>query len=148
MSSFLDNIRAAVEPCLAIRDEIGVAKDQVFLVTRTWYTDAALTIPDTQTQNGYASDMEEQLLPSPNLKTYYADIDLPTGGSIKKGDIKLTGVSRASYRPGDVDGKTVNPNEERLFRVGGKMYQVIMVAERVVTLEIRLRLLTNQQRYA
>jgi len=147
MSDFLGKLRKAIEPALAVRDSVGAVKGHVYLVTRSWYTDSALTTAATTTQDGYASDEEEKLLPSPRLKTYYSDVALPSGGAIQKGDIQLTGISAASYAREDLDATTVNANEERLYRVGDKMYQVIQVSEQYVTWTVRLRELTNQKRY-
>lgn len=137
----------AIDSVLAIRDQIGAVIEPVYFVTRSWYNDAGFTTPAALTQDGYARDTELQMLPSPRLKRYYSDIALPSGGAIQKGDILLRGISRYMYSAAQLAGISTGANDERLFRVGDKIYQVIMISEKYVTWDVRLRELTNQKRY-
>jgi hypothetical protein len=147
MSGVIASLLPAIDSILGVRDQIGAVIKPVYLVTRTWYTDVGYTTPASQIGEGYAKDVQVQMLPSPGLKNFAQDIRLREGGSVKSGDIILTSVSKNSYTEAQLDGSSALPNVEKLYLVGAKLYQVINVAEKYVTWDVQLRELTNQTRY-
>lgn len=142
----IDSLMPAVDSILGVRDAVGAVIQPVYLVTRLWFSNAARTTPATEI-GGYARDIEAQMLPSPGLKDFSQDIRIKEGGAVKSGDIILQHVSKNSYALADLDGTVSAANEEKLYRVGSKLYQVINVREDYVTWHVQLRELTNQTRY-
>ncbi len=139
MSGIIDGLLPAIDSILGVRDAVGAVKQPVFFVTRTW--------DGSQIGEGAPSDVEVQMLPSPGIKDYKQDIRIREGGNIKSGDIKLFDVSGNKFTESDLDSVTGQPNIERLYRVGAKLYQVISITKSYVTWDIMLRELTNQTRY-
>lgn len=143
----IDSLLEVTDDILGVRDAVGAVIDPVFLITRSWYTDAAKTTPAARVGDGYAKDTEVQMLPSPALKNYAQDVRLREGGAVKAGDIILKNVSRQSQSEATLDASTGTVNQERLYRVGDKLYQVINITKSYVTFDVQLRELTNQRRY-
>ena len=146
MSGIVDAFLPCVDSILGIRDNIGALIHPVYLVTRTWFTDSGLTTPATAPE-GYAKDSSVQLLPTPALKDFSQDIRLKDGGSVKQGDIILSGVSKNKYASTDLDGSLLGANIQLFFAVGVKLYQIINVTEKYVTFNVQIRELSNQSRY-
>lgn len=143
----IDSLLEVTDDILGVRDDVGAVIDPVFLVTRSWYRDTARTIPSSRVGDGYAKDTETQMLPSPALKNYSQDVRLREGGAVKSGDIILKNVSRQSQSEATLDASTGVPYQEKLYRVGDKLFQVINIMKSYVTFDVQLRELTNQRRY-
>lgn len=143
VAALLPNVNAL----LGVRDSVGAIKQQVFFVTRSWFSDSGFTTPATQPE-GYAKDaVAVQFLPSPGIKQFSQDVRLREGGSIKAGDIILSGISRETYQESDLDNSTANQGIEKLYMIGTKLYTCINVTQRYVTFNVQVRELTNQTRY-
>lgn len=143
----ISSILEGVDDILSVRDSIGAVIRKVFFVTRTYYQDAALTQPAGGPEGSYAKDSVDQMLPSPGMKEFNQDVRLREGGSIKAGDIILTGVSRNKFKQSDLDGTSPSKNVMKLYMIGDKIYQVINVSEKYVTFNVQIRELTNQRRF-
>lgn len=139
MSGLIDDLKADIDSILGVRDDLGAVLKTVYFVTRTW--------SGTQAGEGTASDLAIQMLPSPGIRDFNHDIRLREGGAIKQGDILLTNVSGNSYSEDQLDGSSPSTNIEKLFKVGGVMYQPISVRQKYVTWEVQLRRLSNQTVY-
>lgn len=142
IASLLPNVDAI----LGVRDSIGAVIRPVYFLTRTWYTTSTFQTQSTDV-GGFAKDVVEQLLPSPQIVDLTQDIKVKAGGVVKNGDIILKGVSRNSFNESDLDGTSPANNVECLYIVGAKVYQVVKVTEKYVTWNIVLKELTNQTRY-
>lgn len=138
-TEFIKNLSRATESALAVRDSIGAIIQPVFQVTRTWN--------GSEPGEGRATEQEVQVLPTPGMREYSQDVRLREGGNIKAGDIILTGFTKEKYTKESLDSVTDKKNVEKFFAIGGKIYQVINITEKLVTLNVQVRELTNQTRY-
>lgn len=146
-NGLVKSLLPVVDQILGVRDSIGAVIQPVSFLTRTFYLDAAKTLPAKQPEGKYATDVVVQMLPTPSLKAFAQDIRLREGGAIKSGDLILKGVSGNKFKQSDLDGSSPAPNVLKLFLVGDKLYQVVNVSQRYVTFDVQIRELTNQRRY-
>lgn len=145
-TGLVDSLLPCLDDILSVRDCIGAVIKPVWFLTRTWYTDAGLTIAAAAPE-GFAKESIVRLLPSPAMKDYSQDIRLREGGAVKQGDIILDDISKAKYVESDLDATPLGANIERFYLVGTKLYQVINVTEKLLTWKVQLRQLSNQTRY-
>lgn len=135
-----------IDGVLGARDSVGAIIQPVYRVSRQWYTDVGLTTLATQPE-GFAKDTVTQLLPSPGMKQFSQDIRLREGGTVKAGDIILTGISRNKFTEADLDGSSSSRGVQKFYLIGAKLYQVINVTAKYVTFDVQVRELSNQRRY-
>jgi TRAP-type mannitol/chloroaromatic compound transport system permease large subunit len=125
---------------LGARDDIGVALKTVKIVTRTW--------TGAEPGDGTAAEVAVQMLPTPHIVEYGHDAEISSGGAVRAGDIKLKSISKQSYATlAAVDCSSNSRSVEKFYEVGGALFQVIRVRERLVTWEVHLRRLSAQTRY-
>lgn len=130
--SIVADLRANVNDILGIRDDIGAAKKEVFLVTRTW--------TGGELGSGDYSDVSARMLPSPRVVEYKHDLRLKEGGAVQQGDILLKQISQQTYpNQSDLDGTQCKKNVELFYDVGGKIYRPIAVTEKHLTWTVLLR---------
>lgn len=124
---------------LGVRDNVGAALKEVFIVTRTWSGD--------RPGNGQPEDEVCQLLPTPRIVDYSHSIRLQEHGAVKQGDIILKGISKHKYPNEDtVRGKTSERNVEIFYRLGDdELYKVIEVVEKHLTWNVQIRRLSAQE---
>lgn len=146
MPGIIESLLPAIDSILGVRDSIGAVIKPVYLVTRRWYTDEQRTIQATEI-GGYALDIEEQMLPSPQLVNLGQKNRVREGGTYQDGDILLKNVSKNSYDESDLDGSSTAANVEKFYRVGEQIFQVIGITPKYVTWDVALRPLTDQSRY-
>lgn len=140
MSGIVDDLRSGVNDLLGIRDSIGAALKEVWIVTRTW---SGIELGD-----GTAFETREQMLPSPRVVEFKTDLRIKEGGAVQSGDIMLKMVSRQSFpNQADVDFSGIASNVEKLYEVGGRLYRPVGVTEKHLTWTILLRPLSDQKRY-
>lgn len=135
----LDDLREDIDDVLEVRDDLGAALAEVFLVTRTW-DGGELGIGDCE-------ELRVQMLPTPRVVRLNYARKLQAGGETDSSDIRLKMVSRESYpERDDVDCSVDNQAEEKFYEVDGDLYRVIDVELRHVTWSITLRRHTDQTR--
>jgi len=129
-----------IDSILGIRDDLGVALYDVFIVTRTW----------TGSENGEGTAKEEKaaVTPSPRILDMSDDSRIVPGGAVQLDDLMLRGISKNAYRNKvDVDCTSALQNIEKFFEVGGLLYSVVKVQEKQLTWNVQIRKLSNQKRY-
>jgi hypothetical protein len=135
----IDSMADCSDSILGLRDSIGAVLKPTFLVTRTWTGEIS--------GDGEATDEEEQMLPSPGIKTFEHDLRIQEGGVVKQGDILLRGVSKNKYDQETVERKSAEKRIEKLYRVGDSLYSVVSVVEKQLTWDVLLRRISDQTRY-
>ncbi len=136
-----DCFQDAIDCALSVRDQLGLTLKPVKRVTRTW--------SGTQPGDGTATELHELLVPSPEIKSLDHQVKHIEIGLVHQGDIEIRQVSKSQFPViADVDGKPPSADRryERLFDVGGFLYQVIRVEEKLYWWNIQLRRLTPQTR--
>lgn len=140
MSGCRDSLRDCVGDIYGVRDCLGLYKSEVFLITRTW--------SGQKIGEGGATEQKDKIYPTPNIVDYSHDIRLPEAGAIKQGDLMLRGIAMKYYpSESDIDGSSNAANVEKFYEVGGNLYRVIHVKEKMVSWQIHIRRLTDQTRY-
>ena len=136
------DIKASLGDCLdeilSIRDCIGAALAPVSIITRSW--------SGARVGEGEFSDEEEDLKPTPQIKDYSHDIRLQQGGAYKQGDLLLRGISKNSY-PEEVALRTDTgvKNVEKFIKVGSNYYRTVNVKENLVTWDIQVRKIAQDE---
>jgi hypothetical protein len=135
--SLVSDLISGLDDLLGIRDDLGAALKNVYIVTRTW--------TGSEVQDGTYSDAHEQVLPSPRVVEFMNEFVIKEGGAVQQGDILLTGISKESYpTQGLIDCTSIAANQERFYKVGTHLYRVIMVKEKLLTWKVQLRKVTKQ----
>lgn len=135
--SIVDDILPDTDDLLSIRDDIGAALKEVYIVTRTWSGE--------ELGAGQPSEIKERMLPSPHIVEFSHSLRIREGGAVKQGDILLKMVSKNKYpNLSDVDLSGLPLNVEKLYEVGGKLYRPISVTERYVTWRVLLRPISSK----
>jgi hypothetical protein len=137
----IDDLRDGLNDILGVRDDIGAALKEVYLVTRTW---SGLSIGA-----GTATETSVRMLPSPRVVEFTDDLRIREGGVVKQGDLLLKQVSQQTYPTIDlVDGTSEAKNVEKLYDVGGKLFRVVSVTTKHLTWRVLLRPLSSQKRFS
>jgi len=135
------DLTAIADSLYGIRDDLGAAVHNVYVLTRTW--------SGTSVGDGRAFDETEQLLPTPALKNLSHDFDAQKAGTVKAGDIILKGISKQSHPTEDeVSLKASSVVEQKFYLIADKLYQVISNVENYISWDVYIRKLTHQTRYA
>ena len=134
----LDGLKDCLDDVLSIPGDLGLRLHQVFQVTRTWQ--------GPMVGDGSFTDEVVEVLPQPGIKDFTHSVRVLEGGSIKQGDLILTGVSKNAYpEESDVDLKSAD-HVEKFYRVGCNDYRVVSVKENLLTWDIQVRRLSDQTR--
>ena len=137
MSGVVTDLLTSIDSILALRDSIGAAKKEVWLITRTW--------SGTELGDGTATDVRTRMLPSPRVVEFNHDMRILEGGAVKQGDVLLKMISKQSYPTENlIDGKSTVQNVEKLYELSGIYYRAVTVTENHVTWTVLLRRLSNQ----
>jgi len=78
--------------------------------------------------------------PLPGILDYSHSVQTTEVGAVKAGDLILKNVSRNSY-PTEAELLTITDekNEERFYKVGEHYYRVVHIKEKLVTWDIHIR---------
>ena len=136
----ISDLTAIADSLYGIRDDLGAAIHNVYIVTRTWTGDAV--------GEGSATDEVAQMLPTPALKNLSHDFEAQAAGTVKSGDIILKGISKQSWPDEDtVSLKSDNAKIQKFYLIDDKLYQVISTVESYISWDVQIRKLTHQTRY-
>ena len=130
------NLRESLTDCidkiLEIREDLGVQLADVYIVNRRWSGE--------RVGDGTFGDVVSQVKPTPGIKDYSHNIRVTEVGAVKAGDIILSGISRNQY-PDELEFKTKTEerNTQRMFKVGKHFYHVVTVVEKLLTWDVHLR---------
>lgn len=140
MSNLIQSLKDdCLDDILGIRDEIGAALAQVYIVTRTWEGDGI--------GDGDYSDEVVQVLPTPGIRDYAHNLHVLQGGVIQQGDLILKMISKNTFPlHSDVDCQSTNPAIEKFYKVGNFFYRVIHVKEDHLTWDVHVRRISDQTR--
>ncbi len=137
MSGVIAGMLPTIDNILGIRDDLGVALKQVYLVTRTWDGD--------EPGEGEYEDVRVQMLPTPRVQEFKHSARIVEGGTIHAGDILLKMVSKNVYPTEDLlDGTTDAENIQKFYEVGGVIYNVVSVVEKHLVWNVLLRQISVQ----
>jgi hypothetical protein len=137
--SLVEGLKPGLNGVLGIRDSIGAALKQVFIVTRTW--------SGTELGDGAMSETKIQILPSPRVVEFSSDLRIREGGFIQSGDIVLKMISKQTYTSAsDLDFSGTAATVEKFYEVGGRLYRPIGVTEKHLTWTVTLRPISDQTR--
>lgn len=135
--TLVSDLRENINDVLSIRDELGAAKQPVALVTRTW--------SGTEPGDGTFTDASTPVVPSPSILAYTDDYRIKEGGAVQQGDIKLKWISKQSFPDrAAVECAIEAQNIEKFYSVGGFMYRVIQVEEKLLSWNVLLRKVSKQ----
>ncbi len=132
MSNIRESLLDCVDKILGIREGIGAQLFDVYIVNRRWSGE--------RVGDGTFTDVITQVTPTPGIKDYSHDVRVTESGAVKAGDIILTGVSRNQYPDeNEFKTKTEERNTQRMFKVGKHFYHVVHVKEKLLTWDLHLR---------
>lgn len=135
----ISDLIPSVDEILGIRDDLGVALKEVWMVTRTW--------SGSEIGVGTFTEVRVRMLPSPRVVEFSQDLRIKEGGSVRAGDIQLKMVSKESYSTeASVDCSSNTANVEKFYEVGGIVYRPISITEKHLTWTILLRRVSDQSR--
>lgn len=133
----IDDLIPNMDEICGIRDDLGVALKEVWIVTRTWSGSAP--------GDGTKTDVRVRMLPSPRVVEFLDEYKLREGGAVKQGDIMLKMISKESFPTREsVDCSTSSKSVEKFYEVGGFLYRVIAVREKHVVWQVQLRRVSAQ----
>lgn len=137
--SIVSDLKPGLNAILGIRDDLGAALKEVYLVTRSW--------SGGELGEGDPTEIKVRMLPSPRVVEFKHDLRIKEGGAVQQGDILLKMISKVSFpKQCDVDGSTNSQNVEKFYEVGGILYRVVGVTEKHLTWNVLLRPISNQAR--
>jgi len=131
MSGIVDDILECTDDILGLRDDLGVIKDLVYILTRVWPGKKGV---------GNPVDSLAPILPTPYLVDLSHSLRLREGGLIKQGDILVKHISKQSYATEDLIDCTVEDDKtEKFYYFGGRLYSVISVEKEYVYWNVQVR---------
>lgn len=138
--SIVDDLKNdCLDDILGIRDDIGAAKQEVYIVERRWSGDE---IGD----GTYTEPPKERLLPSPRVVEFKHQLRLTDGGAVKQGDILLKMISKQSYPDkAALEFADLARNIEKFYEIGGRLYRPVEVTEKHVTWSVLCRPLSSNR---
>ncbi len=128
-----------IDSILGVREQVGAALHDIFIVTRTWSGKAP--------GDGQAEDEEVKVEPTPRIRDFSHSMRLTDGGAIKSGDIILEKITKTSYEEADINGISDSQNIEKFFRVGDSLYKVISHVEELLWWNVQLRRISAQEKF-
>ncbi len=140
MTGLVADLIASCDDIFAIRNDIGAQKKCCSLVVRTWSGE--------RIGEGVATEVISEIYPAPWVVEYKADSKIYQGGVIQQGDIVLKTISKNKYpdRALLINESKVK-NVEKLYDVGGILYQAVSLTEDYVHWAVQLRRVSDQRRY-
>jgi len=135
----VDDLLPLTDGILGLRDDLGVAKKPVYILTRTW--------SGAKRGEGLPTDAQVQVLPSPRIVDLSHSLRVREGGAIRQGDLILKMISKQSNVRADIDGTVTGDNLERWYHIEGSLYEVISVTERHVDFNVQVRKTSKQKFY-
>lgn len=138
----MTGIRASLTDCidciLGVRDDIGAALADISIITRTWTGE--------RVGDGTFTDVVTALKPTPQIKDFSHDVRVSEAGAVKQGDLILVGVSRHAF-PTEASLRTdvVSAVQEKMIKVGRHFYRTIHVKEKLVTWDIHIRKINQDE---
>lgn len=138
--SIVDDLKNdCLDDILGIRDDIGAAKQEVYIVERVWSGDE----PGDGT---YQEKPKSRILPSPRTVEFKHQLAIREGGAVKQGDILLKMISKASYPDKEtLEFADLPGNIEKFYEIGGRLYRPIEVTEKHVTWSVLCRPLSSNR---
>lgn len=128
----IDDLTSVADDILGVRDTIGAAIHDVYIVTRTW--------SGAEPGDGTPTDVVAQMTPTPAIQDLAHNFKLLEAGRYKQGDLILKNISKQSYPTMDgVRLKSTNKAVEKFYRVNGELYTVIHVRESYITWDVHIR---------
>lgn len=133
----LDDLTDVADDILGVRDTIGAAIQNVFVVERTW--------TGAEPGDGTYTDVVTQMLPTPALLDpsragLSHKYKLAPTGRYKQGDLILKQVSKQSYPDRDVVRlKSTDKSVEKFYRVADELYTVVTLEESYITWNVHVR---------
>lgn len=132
----IDDLTLVADDILGIRDSIGAAIHNVYIVTRTW--------SGSEPGDGTPTDVVAQMLPTPALVDLSHKFVLQEPGRYKQGDIMLKGISKQSYGTEDIVRlKSASKAVEKFYRINSQLYVVVNVRESYITWDVHVRRVTQ-----
>lgn len=140
MGNLVESIKdCGLDKILGVRDKIGAALKKVKIITREWDGD--------EPGHGNSKTSELNIFPSPRIVSFDHDVRLQEGGYIQQGDILLKGISKSSFPDQKtLDNISESRNIEKFYDVGGILYQIISIKEKLLTWNVHLRRFSDQRR--
>lgn len=134
----VEGVLESVNDILSLRDSIGAALKEVYLVTKTW--------PGTEIGDGTAVVTKVKMVPSPRVVEFKHNLRLVEGGAVKSGDILLKMVSKQTYPTENLlDCTSAVQTVEKFYEVGGILYRFLSATEKHVTWNVLLRRVSQQE---
>jgi len=134
------NLRASLSDCidkiLGVREQIGAQLADVDIVVRTW--------SGQRQGDGTYTDVVTRLSPAPQIVDYSHNIRVTEAGAVKSGDLILRGIS-PNYSESDLKTITSAKNTEKFYRLGKNYYTCIHVRERLVTWDVHIRKVSEDE---
>lgn len=138
MSGIRESLTHCIDDILGVRDCIGAALADVSIITRSW--------TGQRVGDGSFTDVVEPLRPTPQIKDYGHDVRVTEAGAVKQGDLLLIGISRNKY-PTEASLRTdvKSVREEKMIQVGKHFYRTIHVKEKLVTWDVQIRKINQDE---
>lgn len=134
------DLKSSVNGILGLRDSLGAALTEVYIVQRTW--------SGNEIGEGTATEVETKVIPSPRILSFSDDSRVMQGGAIQLDDIKLKMISKVNYpKKSDVDCTVSSQKIEKFYLIDGQIYSVTSVEEKHLYWNVMLRKRSNQKRY-
>ena len=138
MKGIRESLTDCIDCVLDVRDSIGVALAEISIVHRTWTGE--------RVGDGSFSDVVTALKPTPQIRDFSHDVRVTEGGAVKQGDLILVGVSRHSFpTEGLLRTEVTSTKEEKMIKVGPHFYRTIHVKEKLVTWDIHIRKINQDE---
>ena len=113
-----------------LRDELGFGIADVFIVERQWRGE--------RIGDGPFTDKIEKM-PTPEIRDLSHDVRVSEAGAYKSGDLILRNISKDRFEEDELRTDTGVDNKEKFIKVGNHFYRTIHIKERLVTWEIHIR---------
>ena len=133
MSDAISSIKKNLNKVLSVRESVGADLKKCYFVTREWDgRDVG--------EGNLIIDNNEEITPTPRVVRVRQKSVWKESGSVKEGDIVLTGISKESYPLEEhINGIAEKQNVDRLYKVGDSFFNVIDFTEKHLTWEVLLR---------
>jgi hypothetical protein len=135
--NILDGLKDCSDAILGIREQIGAAIHEVYLVTRTWTGSAV--------GDGACTDEFEKIEPTPAVKDLSTDHRVKEGGAVQNGDLQIRMLSKHRYADKALIDGTSGDLVERFYKIDGKFYVVVNVVESYITWNVQVRRRSDQR---
>jgi hypothetical protein len=135
------NLRESLMDCidkiLGVREGMGAQLADVSIVTRTW--------SGSRPGDGSYTDVEVKITPTPEIVDYSHNIRISEAGAFKSGDLLIKSISMNGYSEEDLTTTTNAENVEKMYKVGKHYYSLRHIKESLVTWDVHLRKLNQDE---